>query len=147
MTMQGMSIMDDKNVGVARLRANRRRYGRVMGGLMLAGGVIGAVVGLALATNHFSVGGERMQVVALLAVPALVIAVLVGSWKYFTTVDELEVDANKWAGLIAINFYALLWASWWAFAAVGLTGAPDGNVAFLLTMLIATITFLWRRFR
>ncbi|MGH6615447.1 hypothetical protein [Sphingomonas sp.] len=138
---------ESRNVGLARFWDNRRKYHRVIGGLMLGGGLTGAVVGLMLSVNDFNLTTPTMKVMAVAAVAAFLITVTWGSWKYFTTVDELEVDANKWAGLIGINFYATLWMCWWALGKVELTRAPDGDAVFLLTMLVTIITFLWRRFR
>ena len=145
---RGRSTMhDDRDVGLTRYKDNQRRYGRILGGLMIGGGLTGGVVGLMLAVNDFNATGARMQILAVVAVIAFIVTVSVGSWKYFTTVDELEVDANKWAGLVGINFYAMLWICWWALGMVELTPAPNGNAVFLLTMAVALITFLWRRFR
>lgn len=138
---------EDSKAGLARFWDNRRKYNRVIGGLMLGGGLIGAAIGLMLSVNDFNLTTPTMQVMAMVAVAAFLITVTWGSWKYFTTVDELEVDANKWAGLIGVNFYAALWICWWALGKVELTRAPDGDAVFLLTMLVTIITFLWRRFR
>lgn len=148
MTMRGRTIMnDDRGSGLARFKDNRRKYIRLVGGLALGGGIIGGTSGILAGFNGYNFTGTQMQVVAVIAVAAFMIVVTVGSWKYFTTVDELEVDANKWAGLIAINFYAMLWMCWTVLGRVELTSAPNGDAVFLLTILVATVTFLWRRFR
>ena len=119
----------------------------MIAGLGLAGGAVGLVSGFGFATGLFDTPSQTARWLAMALVASFVIAVGLGSWKYFRTVDEMEIDANLWAGLIGINYYAVLYMSWWALAFADVVPPVDGEAVFLTTMGVALVTFLIKRFR
>lgn len=153
MTVTTMVNEIEPGRGEQRLKENRKRYTRIIVGLMAAGGVVGALMGLPLG-KHLAQSGFRdndvpsyFKWLAIAGVLTFVIAVAVGSWRYFRTIDELEYEANKSAGLIGLNVYAMLFMCWWPLAKAGVTPPPNGEAIFLITMAAAVAAFCWRRFR
>jgi disulfide bond formation protein DsbB len=139
-----MSAEPETPSGEARLKAYHRRYTGIIVRLMIAGGLIGGVVGAVTAAGE---GTTLPQAAAIIGVALFVIAAGLGSYHYFRAVDELELEANKWAGLAGINAYLLLYVGWRFLAWSGVTANANGDVIFGITMLVACAAFLYRRFR
>ena len=139
--------------GEQRLKDNSRRYRKIIIGLCASGGVVGIAMGTLLGMHvarngfHDTDFPAMIQWAAIIAVVVFVVAVTIGSWIYLRAIDELELEANKIAGLIGLNVYGILYMPWWSLAKVGVTGAPNDEAIFLITMASAIVTFLWRRFR
>ena len=153
--MTGNGTMADvgSGQGERRLKQQRKRYIMVIVGLMAAGGIIGGVVGTTMGWHFVSSGfadtdfPRHIQWLVIAGVVGFALSVTIGTVIYFRTIDELEYEANKNAGLVGINVYAMLYMSWWALAAVNVTPAPHGETIFLITMAAAVAAFCWRRFR
>ena len=139
--------------GEQRLKDKNRRLLRMVAGMMGVGMATGGAVGLAMGL-HFGPEAFRaddvplhIQWLVMAGVALFVITVAVGSWLYFRAIDELEYEANKIAGLIGINVYAVLYMSWWPLAKVGVTPPPHGEAIFLITMASAIVAFCCARVR
>ena len=140
------------NDGETQLRARRRRYGRVFSGIIIAsmvlGGVVGIRVGLALARDT-PIATALSPATAIAAIALFYLVVVIGSWRYFLVMDELELDANKWAGAIGLNFYLLAVPGWFVLSLAGMIEQPPvtGWIIYVLTIVVAMGTFFWRKFR
>jgi hypothetical protein len=150
MTAKGMTVAH--NDEETQFRARRRRYGRVFGGIVVAsmvlGGVVGVRVGIALA-RETPITTALSPAMAIAAIALFYLVVVIGSWRYFLVMDELELDANKWAGAIGLNFYLLAVPGWFVLSLAGLIERPPlvGWIIYALTIVIAMATFFWRKFR
>ena len=133
-----------------RLYAERRkRFWMILGALALAGMVAGFmsgfVVGFADARGvtveplYGTVGAAGIVLMAVLA------AYL--SWRFFVTVDEVEVADNLWGSLIGLYTYAILFPSWWMLARLGRAPQPDDWIIFGATMIAATVAYAIRKWR
>ena len=133
-----------------RLHASRRKhFWTIIGGLMLLGLVTGLVAGALLA-----VGAEReaplspMMAGIATAVIALALAAIVyGSWRFFVSVDEVEVQDNLWACLIGFYAYAILFPAWWLMARIGLLPFPDQWVMYAVIMVSGTAAYAYRKWQ
>jgi hypothetical protein len=84
---------------------------------------------------------------AIALVAAFLLIVGIGSWLYFRAIDELELEANKWAGAIGINFYGVLFPCWWALSLAKVTPPPNDWAIYAATLVVTILAFLWRRLR
>jgi hypothetical protein len=129
--------------------ARRRRFWLIIGGLALAGMVAGFLAGfvsgyadargVSPTPLHQTVGGVGVVVMAVVAA--------YGSWRFFVSVDELELLDNLWGSLIGFYTYAILFPSWWALAKLRIVGDPDHWVIFGASMITATLAYLLRKWR
>ena len=117
---------------------------------MLLGLVTGLVAGALLA-----VGAEReaplspMMAGIATAVIALALAAIVyGSWRFFVSVDEVEVQDNLWACLIGFYAYAILFPAWWLMARIRPppVSRPVGDVDAVL-MVSGTAAYAYRKWQ
>jgi Mn2+/Fe2+ NRAMP family transporter len=142
-------VMEPRDIGEQRLRSQHRRYVRILGwifGISMVLGASGAMI--AEIWGRDPAGRLALPPAAAIAlVAAFVLIVAVGSWLYFRAIDELELEANKWASTIAINFYAVLFPGWWALSLAKLTPPPDDWIIYAATLVVALLAFLWRRLR
>ena len=85
--------------------AQRKRFWRILGGLLLLGFATGLIGSAAL--NIADSGSADWPAWAPLAgtigVVLVAIGVAYGSWRFFTSVDEVEIADNLWGSLV--GFY------------------------------------------
>lgn len=77
----------------------------------------------------------------------LALAVAYGSWRFFATVDELELADNLWGSLVAFYTYAILFPAWWALATIGQAPEPDQWVIYGVTLAAGGAAYLFRKWR
>jgi len=133
-----------------RLHASRRkRFWTIIGGLMLLGLVTGLVAGalLAVGAGQQSALSPTMAVVATIAIALTAAAVAYGSWRFFVSVDEVEVQDNLWACLIGFYAYAILFPAWWLMARIGLLPSPDQWVMYAVLMICGTAAYAYRKWQ
>lgn len=128
-----------------RLHAERRRrFWTILGGLALLGLVTG-FVGAYIIEHQQSGGGNLPPMLATAAIALAVLAVAYGSWRFFASVDELELADNLWGSLVAIYTYAILFPAWWALAAIGQASEPDDWVIYGVTLAAGGAAYLFRK--
>jgi len=127
--------------------ARRRRFWRIMGGLIFAGFVGGLVFG-----GTFAILGDGSLAVSVIppavivgAVPVAVAAFLYGTWRFFVSVDELELQDNLWGSLIGFYLYSTVFPFWWLLWRAGVTVEPHDWAIFAITFTSATAAYLWRK--
>ena len=123
--------------------------------LLLLSGVLGGVIGIALAISTISMDEPMAMfsnspmapaiVVPVLAVWLLIVPLL--SWQWHRSVDEHEAEAYKFGGLAGLYLYAFLAPAWWLAARGGLVPAPDTMVIYLIVLGVWCIGWFWRRYR
>ena len=133
-----------------RLYAQRRkRFWMLLGTLALlgaAGGfVAGFVAGFADARNMTV--EPLYGTVGAAGVILMVILVAYFSWRFFVSVDEVEVADNLWGSLIGFYAYALLFPAWWALDRLEKAPEPDHWVIYGASMIVATAAYGYRKWR
>ena len=111
----------------------------------VAGFVFGFIYGAADAAGE-PVSGTAKAAAAL----ALVVATVGGcyfSWRFFSTVDEVEVTDNLWASLIGFYIYGFGFPTWWALSWLDMAPEPSGWILYAVVMLSATAAYGVRKWR
>ena len=133
-----------------RLHAQRRRrFWMILGGLALIGMVGGFLSGFI--TGYADARQATVEplygTVAALGCVVLAIAVAIASWRFFVTVDELEVADNLWGSLIGFYVYAILFPLWWALNRLGKAPEPDDWLIYGAALATATLAYGVRKLR
>ncbi len=133
-----------------RLHAQRRkRFWQIVGGLALAGAVGGFVSGFVM--GYADAGGMELPGWASTAAAAALILTAIlaayGSWRFFVSVDELEVADNLWASLIGFYAYGLLFPTWWLLHRMGEAPEPHDWIIFGVALGTSTLAYLVRKWR
>ena len=127
--------------------ARRKRFWRILGGLAVIGAISGAVGQAAIEISKGSPLPEWTATAGAVGVVVAAILVIYGSWRFFVTVDELELADNLWGSLIGFYWYAILFPSWWAMNKLGWVAAPDQWAIFVSAMVAASVVYLYRKWR
>ena len=133
-----------------RLHAQRRRrFWMILGGLALIGMVGGFLSGFiaGYADARQATVEPLYGTVAALGCVVLAIVVAIASWRFFVTVDELEVADNLWGSLIGFYVYAILFPLWWALNRLGKAPEPDDWIIYGAALAAATLAYGVRKLR
>lgn len=132
-----------------RLHAQRRRsFWTTIVWLAVLGAVIGFASGFFAA--HADAKGEwapAWTVGTTIAIVAFAALAVYGSWRFFRSVDELELADNLWGSLFGFYTYALLFPAWWAFAKLETVPEPDHWVIYAAAMAVGILTYFYRKLR
>jgi hypothetical protein len=133
-----------------RLYAERRkRFWTLLGALALVGMVAGFIMGFVSGYAD----ARQMTVEPLYgtlgAAGVILMAILAAffSWRFFVSVDEVEVADNLWGSLIGFYAYAILFPTWWALNRLGKAPEPDDWVIFGTSMIVAALAYGVRKWR
>jgi uncharacterized membrane protein len=130
-----------------RLYAQQRRsFWTLLGGLAAIGAVAGFVG--AFVMLHVE-GGASPQMLTLAAAGIIIVALLsaYGSWRFFVSVDELELADNLWGSLIGFYAYAILFPVWWALNKIGRAPEPDDWAIYVTSVAVALAAYGFRKWR
>ena len=133
-----------------RLHSERRKkFWRIMGGLLAVGFVTGIVAGFALQVSDTGQDNWPVWVPAVgsIGVVFVAFAVAYGSWRFFVSVDEVEVADNLWGSLIGFYVYCILFPAWWAMHKLGVVLEPNDWAIFVTSMFAALIVYGYRKIR
>ena len=127
-----------------RLHAEKRKqFWRLLGGLLLIGLVLGFVGGFV--TDHSGARSADLspELRMILGAGVVLFAILAAyaSWRFFVTVDEVEVADNLWGSLIGFYTYAILFPLWWALDGLDFAPERDDWVIFGTSMFVATAAY------
>ena len=126
----------------------RKRFWRIMGGLVALGFVTGIVAQFAMS---ISASGQDWPawapVAASIGVVLVAVAVAYASWHFFVSVDEVEVADNLWASLIGYYAYIILFPAWWALHKLGQVPEPNHWAILLVSGLLALAVYAYRKVR
>ena len=128
--------------------ARRRRFWLLIGALGLIGFLGGIVSGFVMAHEEAGPGGSPTAL-SLAAAAVVLVALLaaIGSWRFFVSVDEVEVADNLWGSLIGFYAYALLLPSWWALHQLERAPEPDHWAIYAISMLVALGAYAFRKWQ
>ena len=133
-----------------RLEAERRRrFWRILGWLTFAGFVAGLIFG-----GVFAYLGDEKPAAAVIP-PAMIVGAaglalagfLYGTWRFFSSVDELELQDNLWGSLIGFYVYSTLFPFWWLLWRAGVVVEPHDWAIFTVTLVSGTVAYFWRKLR
>lgn len=124
-------------------RARRRRFSLIVAGLLIVGGMMGAVL-TALGPRG---PGMLPPGWAIAAAGLLIVAIPLGSWLFFRDIDEVELRANLEASAWGVNFYALVYPVWYILWKGGLVIEPIHEILFVATLIVLTAAYLWKKAR
>lgn len=131
-----------------RLHAQRRRrFWLILGGLALAGLIGGFLSGFVAGYADARQATVEPLYGTVGAVGAVLLAIVVvfGSWRFFASVDELEVADNLWGSLIGLYTYAILFPLWWALNRLGYAPEPDHWIIYGATMVAGLLGYALRK--
>lgn len=139
----------DRGEGERLHAARRRRFWATIGALGLIGAAGGYMWGYIQVQADAGGGPYSPEVATFGSIGILVLAILAafGSWRFFVSVDEVEVADNLWGSLIGFYAYAILFPSWWAMAAIGAAPEPDDWLIFGTSMAVAVVAYFYRKWR
>lgn len=128
----------------------RRRFWRTLGIAGLGGLPIGFAIGFGAGYtegdfNAFWNWAPDWLVIALLVFAAATI--LYGSWRFYKSIDEVELLDNLWANSAAYGAYALLFPAWWVLGKTGIAPEPNHWLIFLAALGAGLVAYLGRKWR
>lgn len=129
--------------------ARRRKFWILLGALGLIGAVAGFGTGFVegrAASDPASLD-PWMVTAASAGVILVAIAAAWGSWRFFVSVDEVELADNLWGSLIGFYAYVLLFPAWWALWKLGRVPEPDDWTILGVSVVTATVAYLVRKWR
>lgn len=127
----------------------RKRFWALLGGLALIGAISGFIGGFVMGHQDASGVALPPSMLTLGAAGVVLLALLSAyfSWRFFITVDKVEVADNLWGSLIGFYVYAILFPAWWAMHRLGKAPEPDDWLIFGASMITATIAYAIRKWR
>jgi MFS family permease len=84
--------------------------------------------------------------IAIFAITSWVLAMGIGFWRYLSA-DEHERTANDFGKVVAFRLFYTATPAWWVAARAGLLPQPNAMFLWVLTLWVALITSIWRRYR
>ena len=133
-----------------RLHAERRKR---FWSILILLFIIGAIAGLftSFTADFTNASGDnlspRFQVLGGIGILILAAAATYGSWRFFVSVDEVEVADNLWGSLIGFYAYAISFPTWWALWKIRLVDEPDHWLIYGVSMLTATAAYGYRKWQ
>ncbi|WP_144094839.1 hypothetical protein [Croceicoccus sediminis] len=112
---------------------------------------LGVAIGIMLSVGESGrsplVSGDDISptVAVILAVCALVV-VPVLTLVWFRALDEHEAAAYSIGALVALNCNIALTAAWWVLAKGGLATPVEAMPIFLMTMVVWSAVWIWKRY-
>ena len=128
--------------------ARRRRFWLIIGGLALIGAAAGFVSGFV--TGHAEGAAMLSPTAATVAAAGVIIVAFLaayGSWRFFVSVDEVEVADNLWGSLIGFYWYAILFPAWWALNKIGRAPELDHWLIYGSSMVVALAAYFYRKWQ
>lgn len=127
----------------------RKRFWTILGVLAVIGAVGGFISGFVMGRTDGS--GTPLPDWALTAAAAAVVLTALGaaygSYRFFVSVDEVELADNLWGSLIGFYAYALLFPCWWLLSELDRVPEPDQWVIFAIAMLSAVAAYFFRKWQ
>lgn len=128
--------------GIAMERRRRHRYWA----LLIAG--LAVAIGFGIVARHFAgPGGSIPPALAIALAAGLILMLVVGTWIYYRSVDELEWANNVIACFWGFNAFIIAFPVWLILHRGGLAPPPDTMIIYFGSALIALVAYCWKRFR
>lgn len=126
---------------------NTRRARLMMGVSVLVGVVFGVLMAVGEKGESPILSGADLSptIAIILAIGALVI-VPVLTWVWWRALDEHEAGAYSDGAVVALNFNLSVTAAWWVLARGGLMEPVEAMPVFMLTIVVWSAIWLWKRY-
>ena len=136
--------------GEQRHAESRKRFWRTLGIAGVGGVPVGFAVGFGAGytdgdLDAFWNWAPDWLILALLAFS--LVTIVYGSWRFYTSVDEVELLDNLWSSAAAYGTYALLFPTWWVLGKTGMAPPPSDWIIFLVALVGGLAFYLWRKWR
>jgi len=128
-------------------RRQKRRQGRILMALMVAGGVMGLVQSLTEQDGAGLLQGAIPIWAALLLAVLWLVSVIGGSLWYKRHSDELDQAAQIWGMAAAGSLVLLLYPIWYLFWRAGTVIEPNGHIMFGILYVVMLAAYLAKKFR
>jgi hypothetical protein len=127
----------------------RRRFWMLLASLALLGAISGFVAGFVAGLGDARGMTEVPLYGTIGGAGVILMAILVAyfSWRFFDSVDEVEVADNLWGSLIGFYTYAILFPAWCALNHLGKAPEPNHWIIYGASMLTATGAYGYRKWR
>jgi hypothetical protein len=128
----------------------RRRFWRTLAIAGIGGVPIGFAVGFGAGYSEgdldaFWNWSPDWLVIALLGLALATI--IYGSWRFYRSIDEVELLDNLWGSSAAYSAYALIFPTWWVLGKAGITAEPNHWLIFLFALGFGLALYLGRKWR
>jgi carbon starvation protein CstA len=108
----------------------------------------GALAGFAYGLLEDSVFAETIPQPVLIGAVALVLGIfLYGTWRFFSTIDELELQDNLWSSTVGFYVYATAFPLWWLLSRLDVVGEPNDWAIFAFSTVSSALAYAWRKWR
>jgi ABC-type spermidine/putrescine transport system permease subunit II len=128
---------DEPGTGERVHAQRRRRFWLTWGGLALLGAIGGLLLVLFVAGDVAARQPPQKPLygwLGLAAVFLFAIVFSVATWRFFATVDELELADNLWGSTVGFYVYAFLFPLWWVLHLLQHAPEPDDWIIFFVAM-------------
>ena len=124
--------------------ARRKRFWRTLSLAGLCGIPVGFAVGLGFGMSRgditaFWTKSPDWLVIALVA--AALAGFLWGCWRFYLSMDEVELLDNLWSSTVAYGAYAVIFPAWWALGQAGIVTPPNDWIIYLAALLIGLAAY------
>lgn len=134
-----------------RMEARRRRlFWGSIAGFIVTGAVTGAIIGYGSASRDIApdeIWTSLPQPLAMALVGASLIAFFYGCWRFYKTIDEVELVDNLWGSTASYYVYATLFPVWWVSAKVGVVPQPNDWAIYAIALGGGALIYVWRKWR
>lgn len=123
--------------------ASRKKFWRALAWCGVGGLPIGVVLGLTIASGRHPEGAVlSLPPVAAIALVVLALALFIaGCWKFFTSIDEVEMADNLWASMIGFYFYVMVFPGWWLLALAGVVPPVDNWILWAGSLVAGMLEY------
>ena len=142
-----MARATEMGAGEAADRARRRGINAITAALMLAGGLVGAIVLISGQGNGDLLHVRMPAGWAIAAAVILVASIAIGSLVFLARVDEVELRDNAFASMVALYAYMTGYAGWFLLWRGQVVPEPSHQWLFAATFAVNILAYLWKKLR
>ena len=131
-------------------QTQRKRFWRNLLAVGLAGAPIGFAVGFGAGYSRGDLDAFWNWAPDWLVIGLLGFAIVgfsFGTWRFYRSIDEVELLDNLWSSLAAYYVFALLFPVWWVLGKAGISGEPNYWIIFFAALVLGLATYLFRKWR
>ena len=143
-------VMTEAGEGEQQEARRRRIFWMCVGGMLIAGMVLGLFTGITAASKDIASAEIWTKIPQSLAVGVIAVslaAFVYGCWRFYKAIDEVELVDNLWASTAAYYLYATLFPVWWALGKADVLPEPSDWGIYFAALGGGALAYLWRKWR
>ncbi len=143
-------VMTEAGEGERQEARRRRIFWMCVGGMLIAGMVLGLFTGITAASKDIASAEIWTKIPQSLAVGVIAVSLAAfayGCWRFYKVIDEVELVDNLWASTAAYYLYATLFPVWWALAKANVLPEPSDWGIYFAALGGGALAYLWRKWR